>query len=166
MLLAQRPHFEDGLRRLLVRAGGATMAAGITIQAGLARWAIASQPPEVVSTVMQNPIYGVSLYAWIATAVLVALAGLLAALSPAPRILIAAAGALAVFLNIAATVMVRDGIRDVTLRAAGFEVWDRQVTTNWSVVGLFLVLFVGALGAMGYLIRVAAKARRIEEKYA
>ena len=38
--------------------------------------------------------------------------------------------------------------------------------TNWSVVGLFLVLFVGAVAVIGYLIAVVAKARRIEEKYA
>jgi hypothetical protein len=48
------------------------------------------------------------------------------------------AAALVAFLNVAATVMVRDGIRNFTVRAAGFEVWNRQVVTNWSVVGLFL----------------------------
>lgn len=166
LLLAQRAHFEDALRGLLFRAGGATMAAGIAMQAGLALWAMSAQPEGIVSTVMENPIYSASAYGWIATAVLIALVGVFAAAGRTARISIAVAGALAVFLNITATVMVRDGIRDVTLRVAGFEVWDRQVITNWSVVGLFLVLFVGALGAMGYLIRVAAKARLIKEKYA
>jgi hypothetical protein len=84
---------------------------------------------------------------------------------PIARFVPIAAAPLA-FLNVASTVMVRDGIRDYTLRAAGFEVRNRAVVTNWSVVGLFLVLFVVALGVIGYLISVLAKARRIEEEYA
>jgi hypothetical protein len=62
--------------------------------------------------------------------------------------------------------MVRDCIRDFTLRAAGFEVWNRQVVTNWSVVGIFLVLFVAALSVLAFLGTVLAKARRMEEEYA
>ena len=58
------------------------------------------------------------------------------------------------------------GIRDYTLRASGFEVWNRVVVTNWSVVGIFLVLFVAALGVIAYLIAVIARARRLEEIYA
>ena len=34
----------------------------------------------------------------------------------------------------------RDGVRDLTLLSKGFDVWDRVVVTNWSVVGLFLVV--------------------------
>lgn len=142
------------------------MALGIPIQAGFGLRAIAAQPDGVMAGVWRNSLYGASLYGWLATAVLIALVGLLAAIAAKPNALTGVAGALVVFLNIAATVMVRDGIRDVTLRGAGFDVWDRQVVTNWSVVGLFLVLFVGALATLGYLTRVMAKARRIEEKYA
>ena len=117
---------------------------------------------------MQNSIYGSSVYAlgrnggWVR----ISWRGLGRSQRQPSHDRRGIAGALVVFLNIAATVMVRDGIRDVTLRAAGFEVWDRQVVTNWSVVGLFLVLFVAALGAIGYLIRVVARARRIKETYA
>jgi len=39
----------------------------------------------------------------------------------------------------------RDGVRDLTLLSKGYDVWDRVVVTNWSVVGLFLVLFVAGL---------------------
>lgn len=166
LLLSQRSHFEEGVRRLLGRAGGVAMTVGILTQAGLALWVTGAQSPEVIAALWKNAIYSSSMYCWMATAVLIALAGVLAALIQMPRPIVAGIGSLAVFLNVAATVMVRDGIRDVTLRAAGFEVWDREVITNWSVVGLFLVLFVGALGAIGYLIRVFAKARLIKEKYA
>ena len=142
------------------------MAAGLLIQVVFARLAMAAQPAGIVNSVMQNSIYSLSAYAWAATAALGALVAIWATVSSAPRLIASILAALIVFLNIGATVMVRDGIRDVTLRAAGFEVWDRQVVTNWSVVGLFLVLFVGALGVVGYLIAVVARARVIEEKYA
>jgi len=98
---------------------------------------------------------------WLGTAVLLLVTGQFFGLW---RITAVVASLLA-FLNVASTVMVRDGIRDYTLRAAGFEVWNRVVVTNWSVVGIFLVLFVAALGVIGYLISVLAKARRIEERY-
>jgi hypothetical protein len=105
----------------------------------------------------------------VVTAVLLFVVGLLcliAASHKAARKAIAIGAALVAFLNVAAVVMVRDGIRDFTLKAQGFDVWDRVVVTNWSVVCIFLVLFVAALGVIGYLISVVAKARRIEEIYA
>jgi len=165
MLLSLRSHFEDGLKRFLFRAGGGAMALGIAIQVVLAGFTMAAQPQGIVSQAMQSPIFNASYYGWIATAALVALIGIAGAALSSPKAVVAAAGSLVVFLNIAATVMVRDGLRDVTLRAAGFEVWDRQVVTNWSVVGIFLILFVGALAAVVYLTRVMAKAKRIEENY-
>lgn len=165
MLLAQRAHFEAGLKRFLYRAGGVALAAGLVLQLALAKMALAAQPDDIVAKVMQNSTYILCSYAWIATAALGVAIAIWATLS-APNKIAATAAALLIFLNIAATVMVRDGIRDVTLRAAGFEVRDRQVVTNWSVVGLFVVLLLAAIGAVIYLIRVVAKARLIEEKYA
>jgi len=166
MLLAQRAHFEERLRRFLFRFGAGALAAGVVFQVVFARMAIAAQPSGIVTAVMGESIYSLSAYAWMAAATAAALIAVWALLSRTPRPIAAMSAALAVFLNLAATVMVRDGIRDVTLRAAGFEVWDRHVVTNWSVVGVFLILFVAALGMLGYLIRVVAKARRIEERYA
>ena len=52
----------------------------------------------------------------------------------------------------------RDGVRDVTLLSKGYDVWDRAVATNWGVVGLFLVLFVGRPGR-SWLARVGCGAR-------
>ena len=166
MLLAQRRHFEEGLKKFLFRCGGSGMASGLVLQAVFARMALAAQPGGVMTTVMQNSVYSVCAYAWMATAALGVLIAIWAAASGSPNLFAGIGGALVVFLNVASTVMVRDGIRDVTLRAAGFEVWDRQVVTNWSVVGLFVVLLLGAVGVLVYLIRVAAKAKLIEEKYA
>jgi hypothetical protein len=164
MLLAQRAHFTDGIRAVLTRVGGAAAVAGILVQSALISPVLSAQPTGVVSAVLASPVYSISGYAWMGTAGIVLLAGT-ASVMGRPSRLIAIASALGAFLNIAATVMVRDGIRDVTLRMAGFEVWDRQVATNWSVVSVFLLLFVGASAAVGYLIGVVAKARRIQETY-
>jgi len=94
-----------------------------------------AQPAGVVASVMHDPVYGTFVWAWLATGALLMVSGLFLALWRIVPIV----AALLAFLNVASTVMVRDGIRDYTLRAAGFEVWDRVVVTNWSVVGIFLV---------------------------
>jgi hypothetical protein len=166
MLLAQRAHFTDDVRRLLFRSGGVAMAAGLLSQIALVPVVLGSQPAGVVTSAMQNAVYSGAAWAWVGTAAVGFALAALAAVNRAPGVVTATAASALMFLNIAATVMVRDGIRDVTLRAAGFEVWDRQVVTNWSVVGLFLVLLLAAAGAVIYLIRVVAKARIVEEKYA
>jgi hypothetical protein len=60
-------------------------------------------------------------------------------------------------------VVYRDGVRDLTLLSKGYDVWDRVVVTNWSVVGLFLVLFVAGLGVVGWLVSVVARASKVME---
>ena len=57
----------------------------------------------------------------------------------------------------------RDGVRDLTLLSKHYDVWDRVVVTNWSVVGLFLVLFVAGLGVVGWLVSVVARASKTME---
>jgi hypothetical protein len=168
-LMALRPGLGEDTGRFLTRGGGAVVAGGILLQGAFADLAIAAQPRAIFSKVMEDRVYGGFAYGWVGVSVLLFALGLLAvALSANKKAgrLIAIGAAAVAFLNVASIVMVRDGIRDYTLRAVGFEVWDRQVATNWSVVGIFLVLFVAALGAAGYLISVIAKARRMEERYA
>lgn len=55
----------------------------------------------------------------------------------------------------------RDGLRDITLLTKGFDVWDRVVVTNWSVVIIFLLLFVAGLGIIGWLLTVVLKAKPV-----
>lgn len=165
-LLALKTSWSEEVRRSAMRWGGLALTAGILIQAVFGALTLQAQPQGVMAAVRGNAVYGTFLYGWELTASLVLAAGLLAVARARSNPVIAIVAALAVFLNAASTVMVRDGIRDLTLRASGFEVWNRTVVTNWSVVGLFLVLFVAAVGVIGYLIAVVAKARRIEEKYA
>lgn len=58
-------------------------------------------------------------------------------------------------LQVAGYVVCRDLVRDASLSSAGFDVWDRAVAVNWSVLGLFLVLFVIGLGVVGWLASIA-----------
>jgi hypothetical protein len=73
---------------------------------------------------------------------------------------IAWAGVLVAVLLEIMLVVYRDAVRDLTLLSKGYNVWDRVVVTNWSVVGLFLVLFVAGLGVVGWLISVVARAKK------
>jgi len=72
-------------------------------------------------------------------------------------------GALVALLVEITFTVYRDGVRDLTLLSKGYNVWDRAVATNWWVVGLFLVLFVGSLGVVGWLVSVVARARKVME---
>jgi len=66
-------------------------------------------------------------------------------------------------LPVALMTLYRDGIRDLTLLSKGYDVWQRTVVTNWSVVGIFLAVFVGGLITIGWLISVVARANRVME---
>ena len=58
----------------------------------------------------------------------------------------------------------RDGIRDITLAQKGFHVFDRVESSNWSVIGLFLLLFVIMLGIIGWLLTVMRRATPPQEQ--
>jgi hypothetical protein len=165
LLLGLKPEIDASVRRLLRTAGGLLASAAILGQTVIGLIVAAMQPVGILDLVLNDGFYHPFVYAWIATAGLLAILGLIAAFLPVRTNLAAIGASALVFLNIASIVVLRDGIRDYTLRAAGMEVWARRVVTNWSVVSLFLVLFVGALAALGFMGYVVAKARRLEEKY-
>lgn len=168
-LLSLRRGLGEDTWRFLARGGGAVMVGGMLLQGAFADLAIAAQPQSVFQSVMHDPVYGSFAYGWIATAVLLFVVGLLGVITSASRAAsksIAFGAASIAFLNVGATVIVRDGIRNFTLRAAGFDVWNRQVVANWPMVGVSLTLFVAALIVIGYLISLVGKVRRVEEKYA
>jgi len=166
MLLALRSGLSDELARFLTRTGGVVLAVSILLQAVFAQSTLAAQPQNVVTTVMNDSLYRMFGFGWLTTAVLLALLGAAAAVGKQANALIGIAASVVAFLNVFSATMVRDGIRDVTLRAAGFDVWDRHVTANWSVIDLFLVLLVAAIVVVAWLAGVAGKAKRTEENYA
>jgi len=166
LLLAMKTGAGAGERSLLRRGGGLVLAAGVLAEGVLGYFTFAAQPHQVTSRLMASGFYAPFVFVWITTAAGMLLAGIAAWITAAGQKMVAIGAALLAFLNIAATVMIRDGVRDLTLRDRGFNVWDRVVVTNWSVVGVFLVLFVAAAGTVFYLIRVVATAARNKEQYA
>jgi hypothetical protein len=167
--LSGRSTFTADEKQFVAGLGG-KVAAGfglVYLAAGL--WAASVQPDAVKAGLVAHPLYkfaGLAGYGW---GILVLIAVLLAALAGFAKVsaglsalLSWSAVLLAVLVEITFTVY-RDGVRDLTLLSKGYDVWDRVVVTNWSVVGIFLVLFVAGLGVVGWLISVVARAQKTME---
>jgi len=121
------------------------------------------QPDAVKDGLVHHPLYrfaGFAGYGWVALVVIAVLIGALAGFGKITAGWIGWAGAAVALLVEIALVVYRDGVRDLTLLSKGYDVWDRAVVTNWSVVGLFLVLFVAGLATLGWLISVVARAKK------
>jgi len=167
--LAGRSTFTADEKKYVAGLGG-KLAAGfglVYLAAGF--WAASVQPDAVKAGLAGHALYpaykfaGFAGYGWIALVVVAVLVGAIAGFGKISTGWLAWAGVLtAVLLEIMFTVY-RDGVRDVTLLSKGYDVWDRVVVTNWSVVGLFLVLFVAGLGVVGWLVSVVARAQKTME---
>jgi hypothetical protein len=139
----------------------------IYLAAGL--WVAIAQPVFVKAGLHVDPLYkfaGFAGYGWLALVVCTVLVSAAAGFGELANIHFSlpswTAVLLAVLIEILFTVY-RDGVRDLTLLASGYNVWDRAVETNWWVVGLFLVLFVAGLGVIGWLVSVVARAKKVME---
>jgi hypothetical protein len=161
--LAGRSTFTAEEKRFVAGLGGkvAALFGLLYFVAGL--WAASVQPESVKAGLANHSLYrfaGFAGYGWLA---LVVVAVLLAAIAGFGKLTAAWVGwgvALVALLIEITLTFYRDGVRDLTLLSKGFDVWDRAVVTNWSVVGLFLALFVGGLGVVGWLISVVARAQK------
>jgi hypothetical protein len=169
MYLAGRSTFTADAKSYMAGLGGkiAAFCGIVYLAAGL--WAASVQPAVVkagLTGASGYPLYkicGLAGYGWLA---LVAVAIVVAAIAGFGKISAAwmswTGVLLAVLVEIMFTVY-RDGVRDLTLLSKNYDVWNRVVATNWSVVGLFLVLFVGGLGVIGWLVSVVARAQKVME---
>jgi len=168
--LAGRSTFTAEEKQFVAGLGG-KVAAGcglVYLAAGL--WAASVQPQAVKTGLMHgiasHPLYryeGMAGYGWVALVVAAVLLGAIAGFGKIAAGWLGWAGALAAVLMEILFTVYRDGVRDVTLLSKGYDVWDRVVVTNWGVVGLFLVLFVGGLGVIGWLVSVVARAQKTME---
>jgi len=167
--LAGRSTFTTEEKKFVAGVGG-KVAAGfgiVYLAAGL--WAASVQPEAVKVGLAGHALYpaykfaGFAGYGWIALVVAAVLVGMIAGFGKVAAGWLGWAGVLVAVLMEIMLVVYRDGVRDVTLLSKGYDVWDRAVVTNWSVVGLFLVLFVAALGVIGWLVSVVARARKVME---
>lgn len=164
--LAGRSTFTADEKTFIAGIGGKVAAVfGIVyLVAGL--WA-ASVQPEIVKAGLAGhsgyPLYkfaGFAGYGWLALVVVAVLLASICGFGKISAGWLGWAGAVVVLLTEIMFTIYRDGVRDVTLLSKGYDVWDRVVVTNWSVVSLFLVLFVGGLAVIGWLISVVARAQK------
>ena len=162
--LAGRRVFETPTKKYLTTRGGRLALVMAPVQALLALKVFQVQPESVRTELVSHPLYRYAGLAWLAAVAAVFLVGLGATLQKRPPRRGGYAGVgLAVVAMLAMTIY-RDGIRDLTLLSKGFDVWQRTVVTNWSVVGIFLVVFVAGLAGVAWLISVVKRARPIAEK--
>jgi hypothetical protein len=164
--LAGRNTFTAEEKKFIAGLGGKVTAVfGVVyLLAGL--WAAGVQPAAVKTGLASDPLYrfaGLAGYGWLALVAVAVLLGATAGFGKIAAGWLGWAGALVVVLTEIMFTVYRDGVRDLTLLSKGYNVWDRVVVTNWSVVGLFLVLFVASLGVVGWLVSVVARAEKVME---
>jgi hypothetical protein len=164
--LAGRSTFTAEEKGFLAGLGGKVAAAFGIVYLAAGLWAASVQPEIVKTGLRSDPLYkfaGFSGDGWMALVVAAVLVALVAGFGRVTaRWMSIAVVHLAVLIEIT-LVVYRDGVRDLTLLSKGYNVWDRVVVTNWWVVGLFLVLFVGGLGVIGWLVSVVARSRKVME---
>jgi hypothetical protein len=164
--LGGRKSFSETDGKFLAGLGGHIAAAAAVVQVVAAIAVYRSQPAMVQAGLNSHLLYKVAGLGWLAlTAVLLLFAAFAAFTKPASAI-VSWTAVLVGALPIVLMTLYRDGIRDLTLLSKGYDVWDRVVVTNWSVVGIFLVVFVAGLVVVGWLISVVARATRVMESAA
>jgi hypothetical protein len=163
IFLAARKSFNDADRGYLSALGGRIAAVAAIAQVVAAMAVYRTQPAIVQAGLGDHLLYKIAGMGWLALALVILLFAGYAAFAKPVAALTGWLSAVIALLSIALMTLYRDGIRDLTLLSKGYDVWNRTVVTNWSVVGLFLVLFVVGLGVVGWLIYVVARAERVME---
>jgi hypothetical protein len=136
------------------------------VELGIVPQIVRTQPDAVKRALAADPFSQASSTVWTAMAAAAILLGAAAGFSRIGRTVLPWAALLVAVARTGAMALFRDVLRDQTLLAKGYDVWQRSVVTNWGVVVLFLVTFVAGLGAVGWLISVVARAERVMEKTA
>jgi hypothetical protein len=168
--LSGRSSFTAEEKRFIAGLGGKVAAVFGILYLAAGLWAAIAQPAVVKSLLAAPPAgyefykyFGFAGYGWLA---LVVVAVLLAAVAGFGKLTARWTGIAVVHLAVLielSLVVYRDAVRDLTLLASGYNVWDRAVETNWWVVGLFLILFVAGLGVIGWLVSVVARSKKMME---
>jgi hypothetical protein len=161
--LAGRKSFSASDGRFLAALGGRIAIVAVVAQVVAAFAVYRSQPTIVQAGLNDHLLYKVAGLGWFALTAVILLFAFFAAIKKPTNALSSWGAVLIGFLPIALMTLYRDGIRDLTLLSKGYDVWNRVIVTNWSVVGIFLVVFVAGLGVVGWLISVVARATRVME---
>jgi hypothetical protein len=166
MFLGLVPTLSGPATRHARRWGPPLVAVGVVAQVALGYWVVVAQPESVKTALGAHGGYRLVIGTWLALAAALFVAALWARrhVDLANWRWAGILGAL-VFLQVAAMVVIRGGLRDLALAGHGLDVWDRQVHNNWLVTGAFLVFFVWGLAVIGWLVTVMYRAKRVEERY-
>ncbi len=158
LTLSNMGHISEAIKRILCKSGGAVATLGILAQAFFGWRAATLQSDAVKAGLAGSPLYTISGYLFLAMSVLAALLAIAQAMKGKSSVLFGTLGLATGFLGTAGAVLYRDGIRDFTLQQKGFNVWERTEVSNWSVIGIFLLLFVIMLAVIFWLLMVMRKA--------
>jgi hypothetical protein len=167
--LSARKNIAEAARKYLATCGGALAAGMCLALVGLAYWVVSLQPDAVRQGLAEGRLYPIAQIAWFAAIVMIFGLGVWNCLGKPLSNLAGGLAALAALVLVGGMTVYRDGIRDLTLTARGFNIqgadlWQRAVHVNWPVVILFLLSLVASLGVMGWLISVVVRAKPVEEK--
>ncbi|MBF0594007.1 MAG: hypothetical protein HQL22_03490 [Candidatus Omnitrophica bacterium] len=161
--IAGRKTTAPALGRFLTGVGGWLAALMISMQVCLFSIVLNSQPAVVKAGIAGSFWLKGTAIAWLGSAVLVLVFALWVALKKTCSYAAGYIAALLTVLTLASWVILRDGIRDLTLASKGYDVWQQAVVTNWGVVGWFILTLVLGLVAMGWLIWVMMQAKPVSE---
>lgn len=164
-LLSNMKYLEDGVREVLRKSGGVFAAVGAVLMLVCGAMVVAKQPDAVRSGLTSTPLTNISLILCGLTIAVSGVVGLLQGLK-STNVWISGVGLVTAFLAASTAGIVRDGIRDMTLYAKGFDVTVATVYPNWSVLIAFFLLFVAMLGIIYWLLMVMKQATPPKEEIA
>lgn len=164
--MAGRKTLDEPVRKYLAANGGRLAAVMVLVQVAMAFMVLGAQPEAVKTGLKTNMIYQVSGLLWLATVGATFLFGAWSAMKKPTSRAVGYVSLVLVLVAMLAMTIYRDGLRDLTLLGHGYDVWDRTVVTNWSVVVIFLVVFVAGLGGAAWLVSVMMRAKPVAEKVA
>lgn len=165
-LLSVISHQRDEVRAILRKSGSSLAVVGGVLMLLAGYRVVSTQPAQVLQDVAGSPMHNISL---IACGTAIVLATLVAAAQFAAKRSsgwVASVGVVCGFLAATTAGIVRDGIRDFTLLAKGFDVNAQAVYPNWSVLAVFLLLFVIMLFIVVWLLMVMRQAKPPEAEVA
>ena len=164
-LLSNMKYLEDGVREVLRKSGGVFAAVGALLMLLCGAMVIGKQPDAIRSGLTSTPLTNIGLILCGLTIVLSGAIGLLQGVRPTNP-WISSIGLVTAFLAASTAGIVRDGIRDMTLYAKGFDVTVATVYPNWSVLIAFFLLFVAMLAIIYWLLMVMKQATPPKEEIA
>lgn len=152
-------------KQWLVRHGGLWFAGATMINVLVGFWFLLVLPERVRSLFLGRSGLAAGLLAASVLLALGAMVHLLMAANPKKSSVPAIIGIVSGFLAAAVMVFVRDMVRNEYLQPY-FNPANLPVAPQWSVIALFIVLFIGGLATLGWMLAKLAAARRLASQAA